>query len=190
MSSTPLDALPREAVCWRDLVELDCAAHGVRVATRRAQDTDQVGITGCYCAIAETGTLVLASGADTPSSASLVPETHIAVVRASLSASWLLRLGALDVVPTGIGPPASYEIEGDWDGAARWWAGLGCPYEEALALAEPLLAVPPATEPATIPRTAAPSSRFTREATALFGQVSVRGSVTVWGPTTTIYRRS
>ena len=33
--------------------------------------------------IADTGTLVLASGPDTPGTASLLPETHVAVVRAA-----------------------------------------------------------------------------------------------------------
>ena len=45
---------------------------------------DLVGITGCYCALAETGTLVLLlPGAQTIASTHLLPETHIAIVRAS-----------------------------------------------------------------------------------------------------------
>jgi L-lactate dehydrogenase complex protein LldF len=40
------------------------------------------GITGCSAAIAETGTLVITSGAGKPLTASLLPEVHIAVVHA------------------------------------------------------------------------------------------------------------
>lgn len=50
---------------------------------RAAGGEDLVGITGVFCAVAETGTLVVLSGADTPASASLLPETHIAIVPAS-----------------------------------------------------------------------------------------------------------
>jgi L-lactate dehydrogenase complex protein LldF len=39
------------------------------------------GITGCACAIAETGTLVLTSGTGQPMSTSLLPEVHVAIVR-------------------------------------------------------------------------------------------------------------
>jgi L-lactate dehydrogenase complex protein LldG len=42
-----------------------------------------VGITGSYCAIAETGTLMLLSAPETPASVSLLPETHVAIVAAS-----------------------------------------------------------------------------------------------------------
>jgi L-lactate dehydrogenase complex protein LldF len=43
----------------------------------------KVGITGVTAAIAETGTLVITSGAGRPLTASLLPEIHIAVVRSS-----------------------------------------------------------------------------------------------------------
>lgn len=75
--------LPMEAVCWAQLAGLDWAAAGIRVHTGRAQGADRVGITGAFCAIAETGTLLALSGEDTPASASLVPETHIAVIPVS-----------------------------------------------------------------------------------------------------------
>ena len=44
---------------------------------------DLVGVTGCFCATAETGSLVLLSGPETYASAGLLPETHIAIVPAS-----------------------------------------------------------------------------------------------------------
>jgi L-lactate dehydrogenase complex protein LldG len=39
-------------------------------------------LTPCLAAIAETGTLMLLSGADTPTTLNFLPDTHIVVVRA------------------------------------------------------------------------------------------------------------
>lgn len=75
--------LPMQAVAWRTLGELDWAAAGVAVEFRKPVDGDLVGLTGCFCATAETGSLVMLSGPDTYASAGLLPETHIAVVPAS-----------------------------------------------------------------------------------------------------------
>ncbi len=47
----------------------------------RAQATDQVSITGAFAAIAETGTLVMASGPDHPVTLNLLPDTHVVVLR-------------------------------------------------------------------------------------------------------------
>lgn len=75
--------LPLTAVAWPQLAGLDWAGAGLRVEARAACGDDLIGITGIFCAVAETGTLVVLSGADTPASASLLPETHIAVVPAA-----------------------------------------------------------------------------------------------------------
>lgn len=75
--------LPRAAVAWPQLAGLDWAGAGLRVEARSANGHDLVGITGVFCAVAETGTLVVLSGADTPAAASLLPETHIAIVPAT-----------------------------------------------------------------------------------------------------------
>lgn len=48
---------------------------------------------------------------------------------------WLWRAGALDRVPDGIAEPYRLEISGDWQAAAAAWKQIGCPYEQALALA-------------------------------------------------------
>ena len=74
--------LGREAVVSPEIVGWDWADAGLTVAGRGAQDADRVGITGCFCAIAETGTLMVLSGPATPATVSLLPETHIAVVPA------------------------------------------------------------------------------------------------------------
>ena len=76
-------ALPPQAVVTGDVAGLDWAGAGVEVAMREAVDADSVGISGCFCAIAETGTLMLLSGPQTPGSVSLLPETHVAVVPVS-----------------------------------------------------------------------------------------------------------
>jgi L-lactate dehydrogenase complex protein LldG len=73
--------LPRTGVCWPELAGLGWQAAGLQIEGRPANGDDKVGITGCYCAIAETGTLMLLSGPTTFPATSLLPETHIAVVR-------------------------------------------------------------------------------------------------------------
>ena len=66
-----LDALP-----WNERPLLE---------TRRgvAEDADPVGVTACFAAIAETGTLMLHSGAAGPTRNNFLPDTHIVMVRAS-----------------------------------------------------------------------------------------------------------
>jgi L-lactate dehydrogenase complex protein LldG len=77
------NGLPARAVAWHTLEALPWAAAGLSVEFRKPEDADLVGITGCFCATAETGTLVLCSGPRTAASAALLPETHIAIVPAS-----------------------------------------------------------------------------------------------------------
>ncbi|HEX3524122.1 MAG TPA: lactate utilization protein [Stellaceae bacterium] len=47
----------------------------------RAEAEDRVSVTPCHAAIAETGTLMLISGAQTPTTLNFLPESHIVVVR-------------------------------------------------------------------------------------------------------------
>ncbi|RQH09665.1 LutC/YkgG family protein [Paraburkholderia dinghuensis] len=75
--------LPMQAVAWQTLDSFDWAAAGLSVEFRKPEDRDLVGLTGCFCATAETGTLVLLSSPQTWASGALLPETHIAVVPAS-----------------------------------------------------------------------------------------------------------
>jgi L-lactate dehydrogenase complex protein LldG len=75
--------LAQQAVAWQALDSLDWAAAGLSVEFRKPEDRDLVGLTGCFCATAETGTLVLLSSPQTWASGALLPETHIAVVPAS-----------------------------------------------------------------------------------------------------------
>ena len=83
--------LEHRAVAWTSLGELPWAEHGMAVECRPPvrdpqgdhDHGDLIGITGCFVAIAETGSLMLLSGPDTFASAALLPETHIAVVPVS-----------------------------------------------------------------------------------------------------------
>ena len=68
------------AVVWPELATLDWKTAGITTEARKAEGHDLVGITGIYCAIAETGTMLLLSGERTPASTSLLPETHVAIV--------------------------------------------------------------------------------------------------------------
>jgi L-lactate dehydrogenase complex protein LldG len=77
------NGLAATGVVWPALAHLDWAAHGIDVQAREARDADAVGITACFAALAETGTLMTVTGPDTPGSVSLLPETHIAIVPAS-----------------------------------------------------------------------------------------------------------
>jgi L-lactate dehydrogenase complex protein LldG len=77
------NGLPMAASGWPQFGGLDWAATGVNMQARPAQGDDKVGLTGVFCGIAETGTLMLLSGANTDARNSLLPDTHIAVVPAS-----------------------------------------------------------------------------------------------------------
>jgi L-lactate dehydrogenase complex protein LldG len=54
----------------------------LRIRRGRAEPDDAVSLTPCFAAVAETGTLMLVSGAQTPTTLNFLPDTHIAVVRA------------------------------------------------------------------------------------------------------------
>ena len=69
-------------VCWNTFAGLDWAGAGIDVQPRRPQGDDLVGISGAFVAVAETGTLMMLSGPDTPASMHLLPETHVAIVSA------------------------------------------------------------------------------------------------------------
>jgi L-lactate dehydrogenase complex protein LldG len=54
----------------------------LRIRRGRAVADDKVSLTPCFAAIAETGTLMLASGAAAPTTLNFLPDTHIVIVRA------------------------------------------------------------------------------------------------------------
>jgi L-lactate dehydrogenase complex protein LldG len=54
----------------------------LRIRRGRAEAADAVSLTPCLAAVAETGTLMLVSGAATPTTLNFLPDTHIVVLRA------------------------------------------------------------------------------------------------------------
>jgi L-lactate dehydrogenase complex protein LldG len=113
--------LGRAGVATADVAGLPWSQAGVSIAVRPARDADAVGFTGCFCAIAETGTLMLLSGAEAPASVSLLPETHVAVVPAARivatmeDAFALLRVERPGTLPRSLnfisGPSRTGDIE-------------------------------------------------------------------------------
>jgi L-lactate dehydrogenase complex protein LldG len=60
---------------WRD------GAPTVERLSGRAEPTDEVSVSRAAAGVAESGTLVLLSGPDNPTTLNFLPETHIAVIR-------------------------------------------------------------------------------------------------------------
>jgi L-lactate dehydrogenase complex protein LldG len=109
-----LDAngLERRVVVWPELAPLDWAGAAIEAEARSARGEDRTGVTGCFCAIAETGTLLLLSGERMPKVNALLPETHIAVVRASRLVSTLEDAFALLRREVGELPRATWFVSG------------------------------------------------------------------------------
>ena len=63
-----------ETIPWADRPMLE-------LRRGRAEDADLVGISGCFAGIAETGTLMLTSGPESPTRNNFLPDTHIVVMR-------------------------------------------------------------------------------------------------------------
>jgi L-lactate dehydrogenase complex protein LldG len=70
-------------VCWPEFADLDWRGAGLAIEARPTTGGDRLGITGAFCAIAETGTLVVTSSPSTPTATTLLPDTHVAVLRAA-----------------------------------------------------------------------------------------------------------
>ena len=117
-----LDAqkLPKSGCVWPQLAHLDWRPAGLALEPRAARGDDPLGVTGVFCAIAETGTLMLCSGPQTPATASLLPETHVAIVPASrivayMEDAWDLARAELGQLPRAVnfisGPSRTADIE-------------------------------------------------------------------------------
>lgn len=77
------NSLQPRCVGWQELSPLNWHASAIQFDNRNALPDDLIGITGCYCAIGETGTLLLLGSPTTPKATALLPETHICIVRKS-----------------------------------------------------------------------------------------------------------
>ncbi len=101
-----------EGVCWPEFAALDWMGANLKVEARPTAGQDRLGITGCFCAIAETGTLVFLSGADTPTATMLLPDTHVAVVRADRVVAGMEEAFALIRSERGVLPRAVNMVSG------------------------------------------------------------------------------
>ncbi len=99
-------------VCWPEFGHLDWAGAGLTIEARPTLGGDRLGITGSYCAIAETGTLVLLSGLETPTATALLPDTHVAVVRRDRIVTGMEEAFALIRAERGVLPRAMNMISG------------------------------------------------------------------------------
>jgi L-lactate dehydrogenase complex protein LldG len=132
--------LPMHGVCWSSLSGLPWSAAGLDIQTRPATNQDLVGVTGTFCAIAETGTLMLLSGEETPATTSLLPETHVAIVDprrivATMEDAWDLLRKEHQQPPRAVnfvsGPSRTADIE------QTVTLGAHGPYRVLLILAPP-----------------------------------------------------
>ena len=112
--------LPLSAVCWPSVSDLDWMRAGMTVIAGAASADDLVGITGAFLGIAETGTLMLLSGRETPATVSLLPETHIAILKstrivATMEDAWDRLRSEYGALPRAVnfisGPSRTADIE-------------------------------------------------------------------------------
>jgi len=112
--------LPLAGCVWPQLAALDWKGAGLALEPRGANAEDAVGVTGAFAAIAETGTLMFASGPDTPATVSLLPETHVAVVPAGrivahMEQGWDLARAEFGRLPRAVnfvsGPSRTADID-------------------------------------------------------------------------------
>jgi L-lactate dehydrogenase complex protein LldG len=102
----------RAGVCWPEFADLDWSGAGLTIESRPTTGNDRLAITGSFCAIAETGTLVLTTSAAAPTASALLPDTHIAVVRADHIVSGMEEAFARVRVEHGGMPRAMNMISG------------------------------------------------------------------------------
>jgi L-lactate dehydrogenase complex protein LldG len=109
-----LDAngLERRLVLWPEFAALDWNAAGVAAEDRAARGDDRTGLTGCFCAIAETGTVLLLGSPATPKSTALLPETHICVVSRTRMISTMEQAFAMVRREKGELPRATWFVSG------------------------------------------------------------------------------
>jgi L-lactate dehydrogenase complex protein LldF len=102
----------------RVLVDESGARYVTEISTIREPDpTVRAGVTGVLAGIADTGSLVLISGAGQTLTASLLPEFHVAILRTSRLVPTLadaLRMPEVRTAPAGVivtGPSRTADIE-------------------------------------------------------------------------------
>ena len=122
---TGLDAVPHEVaryiaveslaprcVGWAEFAGLPWTSAGIAYDNRTANGDDLIGVTGCYCGIGETGTLLLLGAPGTPKATALLPETHICVVKKSRIVPTMEDAFALMRAEIGEPPRATFFVSG------------------------------------------------------------------------------
>ena len=99
-------------VGWPEFLSLDWQRAGIGYENRPAVGSDLLGLTGCFCAIGETGTLLLLGARDTPKVTALLPETHICIVKKSRMVATMED--AFDLLRDEVGalPRATFMVSG------------------------------------------------------------------------------
>lgn len=92
----------------------------LEVRNGAAEPADQTSVTAAFAGVAETGTLVMASGPETPTTLNFMPDNHIVVLRADqivgdYEAAWAKLRDASKAMPRAVnwitGPSRSADIE-------------------------------------------------------------------------------
>jgi L-lactate dehydrogenase complex protein LldG len=104
--------LEKCVVAWVSLADLNWSAAGIVCENRIANKDDLIGITDCFCAIGETGTLLLLSSAVTPKLTALLPETHVCIVSRSRMVNTMEEAFQLLRAEKGSLPRATFFVSG------------------------------------------------------------------------------
>ena len=100
-----------EAIHW---------SNRLSVERRAARGSDQLSVTGAFAGIAETGSVMLLSGPESPTTLNFLPDDHIVVLRESrivshLEDAWSLLRGDRELMPRTVniisGPSKTGDIE-------------------------------------------------------------------------------
>ena len=100
-----------EAIHW---------SNRLSVERRAARGSDQLSVTGAFAGIAETGSVMLLSGPESPTTLNFLPEDHIVVLRESrivshLEDAWSLLRAERELMPRTVniisGPSKTGDIE-------------------------------------------------------------------------------
>lgn len=105
-------SLQPRCVGWAEFSSLDWQSAGIQFDDRPAKPEDMIGLTGCFCAIGETGTLLLLGAPSTPKATALLPETHICVVKKSRMVATMEAAFSLMRNEIGEPPRATFFVSG------------------------------------------------------------------------------
>jgi len=106
------NTLAPRCVGWHEFAGLDWAGAGIQFDDRPANGNDLIGLTGSFCGIGETGTLLLLGAPATPKATALLPETHICVVKKSRIVATMEDSFALMRNEIGEPPRATFFVSG------------------------------------------------------------------------------